>query len=72
GSVRAITYVVTPEHQLPFDLPVTPTYRRLVLSGAREHRLSPAYQKHLRRALKPTPSQELSELPHIFNRAVLQ
>lgn len=45
--VRALTYVVTPDHCLPVDMPVSDNYRRLVLDGARACRLSRIYQTRL-------------------------
>ncbi len=53
-TVQAVTYRVTPEHALPFDVPVSPRYRRLILKGAKTARLSSAYQSHLR-AMLTTP-----------------
>jgi hypothetical protein len=51
-TVRAFTYIVTHQFALHFDVPVTQEYRRLILEGAASHRLSPPYQKHLRRILR--------------------
>jgi hypothetical protein len=51
-TVRAFTYIVTHQFALHFDVPVTQEYRRLILEGAASHRLSPHYQKHLRRILR--------------------
>jgi hypothetical protein len=49
--VRAMTYLVSDEHCLPIDLPVTTTYRQLILDGAKDAKLSPRYQACLRRVL---------------------
>jgi len=51
-TVQAFTYMVTPAYCLPFDVPVTEEYRRLILEGAASHRLSPRYQHQLRRMLQ--------------------
>jgi len=55
-SIRALTYVVTPDHALDLDMPVTPRYRRLVLDGARAAALSKSYQEQLARLLRTTES----------------
>ncbi len=47
-TITAMTYRVTEEYQLPFDFPVSATYRNMVLSGAAEAGLSSGYQSHLR------------------------
>jgi len=54
--LRAITYVVAPDHRLDVDMPVTPRYRRLVLEGARGAGLSKSYQEQLARLLRATES----------------
>lgn len=54
--LRAITYVVAPDHQFVVDMPVTRRYRRLVLDGARAAGLSQSYQEQLARLLRTTPS----------------
>ena len=54
--VRAITYVVAADRRLDVDMPVTATYRRLVLEGADAAGLSKAYQEQLRRLLRTTES----------------
>ena len=58
--VRAFTYIVTPRYYLPFDVPVTQEYRRLILEGAASHRLSPRHQKHLRRVLRALCHERVS------------
>jgi len=58
-SLRALTYVVTPEHRLDTDLPVTARYRDLILAGAREFEFSQEYQSDLRRQLKIAPSLKI-------------
>ncbi len=55
GSVRALTYVVTSEHRLDTDLPVTARYRDLILSGAKQFKFTEAYQNSLRDQLKIAP-----------------
>lgn len=50
--IQTITYIVTPEFRVEHDLPVTAEYRQLILEAAEQHRLSPAYQRFLRRFLK--------------------
>ena len=45
ASVRALTYVVTPEHRLDVDLPVTARYWALILAGAKHCGLSNSYQR---------------------------
>jgi len=54
-TILAFTYQVTPEHRLSLDVAVSPKYRSLILAGAEEAGLSPEYQEHLRRILKPAP-----------------
>ena len=51
--LRAMTYIVVPELRLPCDLPVTPEYRQLILTAAKEHRFSQTYQRSLERILHP-------------------
>ena len=51
GSVQALTYVVTPEHRLDVDLPVTDRYRDLVLAGAEHFNFSKTYQRELHQRL---------------------
>lgn len=60
NKIQAITYRVTRDHQLPFDLPVSARYRQLILDGAREARLSRDYQAHLKSMLKSPTSIESS------------
>jgi hypothetical protein len=50
-TIQAVTYMVTPQFQLPIDVPVSARYRALILEGARVAHLSPAYQSHLREVL---------------------
>ena len=52
--LRAITYIVNPDHRLDVDMPVTPRYRRLVLEGAKAAGLSKFYQEQLARLLRAT------------------
>lgn len=59
GGVRAITYVVTPQHRLDVDLPVTARYRDFVLDGAKQFNLTNEYQKKLRSLLRVAPSLEI-------------
>jgi hypothetical protein len=59
-TVRAFTYIVTHQFALHFDVPVTQEYRRLILEGAASHRLSPHYQRHLRRMLRPLSHERVS------------
>jgi AIG2-like family len=54
--VRAITYVVTPQHRLDVDLPVTARYRDFVLTGAKKFNLTNEYQKQLRNVLQVAPT----------------
>ena len=56
APVRAVTYVVTPEHRLDIDLPVTARYRSLILAGAKDLNFSKSYQQMLRRLLRTSPS----------------
>jgi len=56
GSVRALTYVVTPQHRLDVDLPVTARYRDLILAGAKHFNFGKSYQEGLRRKLRTAPS----------------
>jgi len=51
--VDALTYIVTPEYRLPFELPVTRHYRDLILEGAARFDFSQTYQRRLRRVLRP-------------------
>ncbi len=51
-KITAMTYRVTEEHQLDFDMPVSEAYRNLVLSGAAEAGLSLAYQSRLKTILR--------------------
>lgn len=51
-KIHAMTYRVTNDHQLPFDLPVSNGYRKLILDGARAARLSVSYQARLKRILR--------------------
>jgi hypothetical protein len=59
-KVRAFTYIVTPRYCLPFDVPVTQEYRRLILEGAASHQLSPRYQQQLRRMLRALCHERIS------------
>ncbi len=54
--LRAIAYIVNPDHRLDMDMPVTPRYRRLVLEGARAAGLSKSYQEKLAGLLRTTES----------------
>ncbi len=60
ASVRALTYVVTPQNRLDTDLPVTARYRKLILDGAKEFGLTGMYQQRLRRLLRTAPPLKLS------------
>ena len=55
-AVRAVTYMVTPQHRLDVDLPVTDRYRALILAGARQFNFSTSYQEALRSKLQTAPS----------------
>jgi len=57
--VKAMTYMVTPEFQLPLDLPVASPYRQLILEGAAMWQFSPQYQRQLRRVLRPMERSQL-------------
>ena len=59
GGVRAITYVVTLQHRLDVDLPVTARYRDFVLDGAKRFNLTNEYQKKLRCLLRVAPSLKI-------------
>ena len=59
GGVRAITYVVTLQHRLDVDLPVTARYRDFVLDGAKRFNLTNEYQKKLRSLLRVAPSLKI-------------
>lgn len=59
GSVRALTYVVTPQYRLDVDLPVTARYRDFVLNGAKQYNLTNEYQKKLRSLLRIAPSLKI-------------
>ena len=61
--IQAITYRVTKNHQLPFDLPLAAAYRTLILDGAREARLSESYQAGLKSILKSPMLLESSLQP---------
>ena len=65
--LSTLTYLVTPVNQLPFDLPVTKQYRRLIFQGARKFSFSSAYREFLKRVLKPAESRRVSrkEVPEI-------
>ena len=54
--LRAIIYIVAPDHRLDVDMPVTPRYRRIVLDGARAAGLSDLYQEQLAGLLRTTES----------------
>ena len=56
ASVRALTYVVTPENRLDTDLPVTTRYRDLILAGAQHFDFSASYQQDLQCRLHSAPS----------------
>ncbi len=56
ASVRALTYVVSPEHRLDVDLPVTARYRALILTGAKHFDFSESYQQELHKRLRTVPS----------------
>ena len=56
APVRALTYVVTPEHRLDVDLPVTARYRSLILAGAKHFDFTESYQQELHRILWTAPS----------------
>ena len=58
--INAMTYIVTPEHRLSYDLPVSPAYRQLILDGAREFKFSQAYQKWLRVVLRPPANRPVA------------
>jgi len=49
--VKAITYQVTLDYRLLFDVPVSTRYLKLVLDGAQAIPLSPSYQARLRSML---------------------
>jgi transposase len=53
-TVTAITYAVTDQHRLPFDLPVRPEYRETILQGAQDFRFSRHYQRQLHELLGVT------------------
>ena len=57
--VDALTYIVTPEYRLPFDLPVTQRYRDLILEGAARFHFRQTYQRRLRRILRPLDAEGL-------------
>ena len=59
GGVRALTYVVTLQHRLDVDLPVTARYRDFVLDGAKRFNLTNEYQKKLRSLLRVAPSLKI-------------
>lgn len=59
ASVRAITYVVTLQHRLDVDLPVTARYRDFVLAGAKRFNLTNEYQEKLRSLLRVAPSLKI-------------
>ena len=56
APVRAVTYVVTPEHRLDVDIPVTARYRDLILAGAQLFDFSKSYQRELHQRLRTAPS----------------
>jgi len=60
--LRALTYVVTPEHRLDTDLPVTARYREIILAGARDFEFTQEYQDDLRQQLKIAPSLKIVTL----------
>ena len=60
--LRALTYVVTPEHRLDTDLPVTARYREIILAGARAVEFTQEYQDDLCRKLKIAPSLRIVTL----------
>lgn len=53
NTLTAMTYIVTPERQLPMNVPVSPQYRQLILHGARKASFSQRYQQRLRQLLNP-------------------
>ena len=59
--IQAFTYAVTINHRLPFDLPVSEGYRKLVLDGAQQAKLSRVYQTRLKTLMK-TPKMMHREL----------
>lgn len=58
--INAMTYIVTPEHRLSYDLPLSPDYRQLILKGAREFKFSQAYQEWLRVVLRPPANRPVA------------
>ena len=63
-TVRAFTYISTPENRLDFDLCVTPRYRQLILDGAKNFKFSQAYQKWLRVYLRSTSIRRVAKAGH--------
>ncbi len=57
GVVPSFIYRVTSARQLTIDLPVTPTYRRIILNGARQFRFSQSYIRQLRSLLRTIPTR---------------
>lgn len=50
--ILAMTYVVSDEYRLTTDMPVHPTYREIVLDGARQAGFTKKYQHYLSRLLR--------------------
>lgn len=50
--ILALTYIVTQECRLPIDMPVVPSYREIILEGAKKWGFSRDYQKRLRALLR--------------------
>lgn len=63
-QIQAMTYRVTKAYRLPFDLPVSEMYRNLVLAGADEAGLSPAYRSKLRAILRCPAMHNDASLTH--------
>ena len=61
-AVRAVTFVVSRDRRLDYDLPVSRAYRDLILVGADEAGLSAKYQKQLRHILIFGSSNQLRHI----------
>ena len=61
-TARAFTYMVAPDYRLPFDWPVSPRYRRIIMEAAKERRFTPSYRDQLDQLLYiATPQIECAQ-----------
>lgn len=61
----ALTYIVIPQLRQLANLPVTNSYRDLILDAAKTHHFSQKYQRYLRRVLRCIAHSEDSSNPQV-------